>query len=332
MTFVTKFCLGLLCSYLILFFSNPLVRSQPTPPLLTGIYTPGFVGDSSVLRRQVQAVDAFSQKHSLVGMFIDLEAKNPDYDIVTSLNQLQDNGYTGFINFTSQRTAQEIAAGKTDRAIQRMARAYKTWATELDNPITFVAPLPEMNGAWESYGSTPEQFKQAYRHIQTIFAQTGIPAGTIRWVFAPNGWSDQGHEFERYYPGDSVTDIVAFSAYNWGHCHNASWQEWQSPEVVFGPYIDRIDQMAPGKPIFIAQTATTSITQSGANAQAKDNWLGQAYRYLQQTGVRGVIYFNIHKECDWAVYSHQGASVGYQQALNSPGIAYQSPETLATQF
>ena len=336
--FMVRILVGILCTFLAIVMGNGLSyangRVTPMPPLLTGIYTPGFIGERSVLRRQVQVVDAFiNQKHSLVGFFIDLEADNPDYDISAALNRLYENGYTGFINFTTQRTAEEIASGGIDRAIERMARAYRRWAQHVEHPVAFIAPLPEMNGGWEVYGQTPDLFQQAYRHIQDIFSDIGVPDSTVQWVFAPNGWSEVGHEFEHYYPGDRYVDIVAFSAYNWGYCYNAAWQEWQDPATVFGTYIERMRRLAPEKPIFISQTATTSMTRTGARVDAKDEWLTATYQYLEQAGVRAVMYFNIDKECDWAVFSEERSPVlGYQQALMSSGIRYQSPAIVSTMF
>ncbi|NEQ52688.1 MAG: hypothetical protein F6K11_21550 [Leptolyngbya sp. SIO3F4] len=304
-------------------------RSNPVPMLL-GLYTPDFVGQAYVLREQVQAIERWTgQQHSLVGLFLDLEAANPAYDIPAVLNRLHDNGYSAFINFTSRRTATQIAAGNIDKAIEKTAQAYGNWAKNLETPLIFIAPLPEMNGAWEVYGQTPDDFKQAYQRIQTIFAKE-VPRDSIRWVFAPNGWSEPNHEFEQYYPGDQSVDVVAFSAYNWGHCKNASWKEWQAPDIVFGPYIRRMQQMAPEKPLFIAQTATTSIQPLGSNPTDKNTWLIEAYRYLATSGVRAVMYFNILKECDWEIFSHHGPTVnGYQTATNSPLVGYQSPEQLA---
>ena len=131
-----QFTIGLL-SCLLIFFAGSGEATLPIhnisePPLLTGLYTPGFVGENSVLRQEVQAVDAFSQQHSLVGLFIDLEATNPAYDIPAALNQLHNNGYTGFVNFTSRRSAEAIASGQIDRDIKRMARAYQEWTEEVD--------------------------------------------------------------------------------------------------------------------------------------------------------------------------------------------------------
>ena len=309
-------------------FSEPLEL-----PLLIGLHTSGFVGEASVLRREVQSVETFSHPHSLVGIFIDLEAENPSYDIPTALHQLQDNGYTGFVNLTSRRSAAEIATGRIDQDIRKMAQAYQQWVEDAEHPLTFMAPLPEMNGAWETYGQTPGDFKAAYHRIQAIFTDEGVTDESIRWVFAPNGWSESEHGFERYYPGDRTTDIVAFSAYNWGYCRNAAWKQWQSPEVVFGPYVNRMRQMAPNKPIFIAQTATTSMTQSGHNPAAKNEWLNQTYRYLDSVGVAGVIYFNLDKECDWAVYSAERLPAnGYSHAISQPRIQYHSPESIRARF
>ncbi|MFK8185487.1 MAG: glycosyl hydrolase [Phormidesmis sp.] len=320
---------GTLSLLAILFFTNH-AWAQPAS-LLLGIYPPDFVGDAAVLRNQVQAVDTWiGKQHSLVGLFYDLEAPNPAYDIPTALNRLQDNDYTAFINLTSRHSAADIADGAIDRAIEKTARAYGEWARQAETPLVFMAPLPEMNGAWEIYGHTPEDFKRAYAHIREIFVAADIPEGSVRWVFAPNGWSTPEHGFERYYPGPQSVDVVSFSAYNWGYCENASWKQWQSPETVFSPYVDRMKKMAPGKPIFIAQTASTSVNRGGRSAAQKNAWLAGAYQHLAESGVKAVMYFNIEKECDWAVFkARQIAVEGYRQATNIPAVGYQSPEEIA---
>jgi len=87
--------------------------------------------------------------------------------------------------------------------------------------------------------------------------------------------------------------------------------------------------LAPNKPIFIAQTATTSNAQTGQQSSAKDQWFRDSYTYLANNGVRAILYFNINKECDWALYSGAGKSVGYQQAVANPAFRYVSPADLA---
>ena len=195
----------------------------------------------------------------------------------------------------------------------------------------FIAPFPEMNGAWESYGEDPVNFKLAYQRVQDIFTQAGVKSDAVRWVFAPNGWSPEKDRFEYYYPGDSSIDVVAFSGYNWGYCSNAAWKHWSQPQEVYQPYIQRLQKLSPQKPIFIAQTATTSYTPAGSQLNVKNRWLRDTYSYLaSQPQVKGIIYFNIDKECDWQLFDAKGTKfTGYVKAIANPAFGYLSPRRLA---
>src|SRR6476469_5257059 len=71
--------------------SRPAANSRPTvqtpvatakPPVLLGLYTSGFVGESSTIRNQLSLVDQWAGKHaSLAGMFLDIEGDNPGYNV-----------------------------------------------------------------------------------------------------------------------------------------------------------------------------------------------------------------------------------------------------------
>lgn len=95
-------------------------------------------------------------------------------------------------------------------------------------------------------------------------------------------------------------------------------------------------KMAPGKPIFITQTASSSITRLGEDAEAKDQWFRENYTHLAANpSVKGIMYFNINKECDWALYSdnnnpsnNQKPSEGYKQAIAHPAFGYVPPNEL----
>lgn len=319
--------LSCLISLSLLAGSSPkFVSAKPPPSLALGIYTQGFPGDEHTFQTEVLDLEDWSQKRlSLVGVFMDLETRNPDYDVPTALERIWKNGKVGVVNLTSQRTAIAIATGELDQSIKKFAKAYARWLKRGKGRFAFLAPLPEMNGEWETYGHTPTEFKAAYGRIQLLFQQAGVPRTQVQWVFAPNGWSRAEHGFEQYYPGDDQVDIVGFSAYNWGYCNQATWKEWQSPSVVFGRYLDRMKKMAPTKPIFITQTASTSITHFGSQPAQKDEWLQDTYRYLATQDVRGILYFNFDKECDWALFRFSGAgSHGYK--LGIMGTQYIQPQ------
>jgi hypothetical protein len=310
-------------------------KTQPSEPVLLGSYTQGYVGDVAVVNRELHGFSGWADKKlSLAGVFFELEDDNPSYNIPKQLETLRQNGMTAFLNFSSRRSAAQIANGAVDRNIQQIAEAYASWIKQGDNRIAMLAPLPEMNGDWETYKEDPENFKRAYQRIQQIFITAGVPRSSVRWVFAPNGWSKtQAHQFENYYPGESAVDVVAFSGYNWGHCQASTWKQWSSPQAVYEPYLNRMRKMAPNKPIVIAQTATTSTTASGNNLQQKDQWLQDSYRYLSNApDVRGIMYFNINKECDWKIDTTQSNHQGFKSVLQSDRFGYIAPNEIAKKF
>ncbi|MDZ7962401.1 MAG: glycosyl hydrolase [Aulosira sp. DedQUE10] len=308
-----------------------------TSPVLLGMYTSKYLGNQDVIDSELNQINTWTGKrHSLAGIFIDIEDSNPEYNIPTILESLRRNGYTGFINLKSTHTARQIAIGDVDTAVQRFARAYEKWSSQGEGRMAFIAPFPEMNIPGEKYNSDAANFKLIYERIQTIFGDAGVVKNSVRWVFAPNGWTaNSTNTFKNYYPGDDKVDVVAFSAYNWGYCHNASWKNWQLAKEVFEPYIQQMQTMAPNKPIFIAQTATTSTMQTGKEAKdVKDQWLRDTYTYLANHGVSAVLYFNIDKECDWAFYSasDQRYSLGYKDGVQNSAFGYIAPAELARNF
>ncbi len=317
----------------------PLIVVPVPRKVILGTYTDGYLGKQSTIDDEVKAIDTWSGKRlSLVGTFIAIEDQYPDYNIPVPLGLIWESGYTPFVNLNTGKTLMTINSGGLDDWIRNMALAFKTWRDQGlakdENRRAFVAPLQEMNGDWVSYFGSPSDFKTAFARIQNIFNQVGAgPA--VRWVFAPNGWSDPSDPpFEDYYPGDSSVEVIAFSGYNSGYCPSATWKEWDGPDVVFGPYIQRSRIMAPSKPIIIAQTATTAYDQSGINQQSKNSWLIDSYNYLaNQAGVIGIIYYNkaLNQSCDWPFYQSNGTKYdGYRVGVVNSTFIYLSPETLAS--
>lgn len=325
------------------------MAGEPDLPLLLGVYPTGWMNQATVTS-ELAPMDQWTGKHhSLVGLFLPIEAPNYQAFVNDVLDTSWENGYTPFVNLsTSTRSAYAIASGAVDEALRSWARAFRTYARGGER-TAFIAPLQEMNSCqgprrpsdcWTAYGGDPGNYILAFRRIQDIFADEGVPADSVHWTFAPNGWShpDYDHPFEAYYPGDAHTEVVSFSAYNFGACNGSAWQ---TPLVVFnnpnspspeGQYLDRMRTMAPGKPIIIAQTGSTDrfTSCSGISEAAKNAWLETAYNYLADyPNVWGVIYFNIRTtQNDWQVYSSSVRYSGYPAGADNPGIIYLSPAEL----
>ena len=313
--------------------SPPALAQAAEPPVLLGVYP------SSNLQTtvgEIASLDSWAGKrNAIAGTFMDFEFPNPDWNVPAELNAAWDAGYTPFVNLmvgyetSPTRTAAYIASGAIDADIRAWAQEFAAWADD-GNRQAFLAPLPEMNGDWVPYGLDPQGFKDAFLHIQDIFAQEGVPDASVSWVFAPNGWSDPSDpDFEAYYPGHAAVDVVAFSAYNYGTDTTCNaWPRWDPPETVYGPYLDRMRLMAPMKPIFIAQTATAS---AGGD---KGQWLIDAYTYLANyPAVRAILYFNRDlPACNWdlAIYQISGRKVTeYQTAIAPADFGYEFPIPLA---
>lgn len=328
----------------------PMVVAQPRGSgILLGVVPHGFVGDPAVVNSQIHALDAWASPGtpiSLVGIFYSFDDPNPAYNIPVQLETLWDNNYTGVINLEASKSSKQIAQGAIDAKIRSAANAIKTWASQGSGRFVYLAPLAEMNGDWTVWGMDPVNFKAAYARIQQLFTEQGVPKSATRWIFAPNGWSRKGwYGFESYYPGDSVTDIVGFSSYNFGYNPYTPSPVWQTPVEVYnnpdypapeGQYLDRMRAMAPTKPIFIMQTGTTAYTANGINHTEKNNWLRDAYSYLASyPGIRAIIYFNVvnWQGVDWPFWIpgdtvHQYTS--YRTAVTSKAFEYMNPQKLST--
>ena len=279
-----------------------------------GIYTSSAL---QVTASEIGEVDnwlsanGLSTKVSIAGTFMDIEFPNPDWNIPHDLDGAWDQGVVPFVNLAvgtagvGPRSALEIANGDIDNAIRTWARTFADWS-QGGTKRAFIAPLQEMNASWVSYGLDPINYKLAYSHIQDIFRQEEVSDSAVLWVFAPNGWSEPDQDFELYYPGDDLVDVVGFSAFNFGACV-AGGVGWDTFDIAIQPYLDRMNAMAPNKPIFLAQTGT--VEQGGDRGE----WLLDSFGQLASSAMfQGMIYFNVSKveqgapSCnpvDWRVYN-----------------------------
>jgi len=307
-------------SYLLLFIILLLVSVSTTgaaaadSPVLFGVYPGGNLQTAAVIDKMV-SMDAWLASNgasmiAIAGDFISITL-NPGWNVEHELAGAWDNGYIPFVNLMPSSpweatygyyrpecdTSQEIANGDCNESIATWANYYKQWAG--DNKMAYIAPLPEANGDWTSYSTTGPIFVNAFRRIQDIFAEQGVPDSAVKWVFAPNGWHDSNYNwrrFENYYPGDAYVDVVAFSSYNYGGCPE-KWAGWSTYQEIFEPYLLRMTAMAPSKPIFISQTGTVGVPVNPEDpTQNKDDWVRDVFRDLADyPNLKAILYFNIAK-------------------------------------
>lgn len=307
------------------------VSNSPQRNVMLGIYPHSYWQPlvQEAINNEFIPVDGFAGKHiSLAGVFHSIEQYNT---VSNMLPIIWDNGYTPFVNIHFSASAYKIASGGKDAEIRAWAKDYAKYANG-GARMAFLAPMQEMNGDWVPYGLDPVNFKLAFQRIRQIFAQQGVPAASVRWVFAPNGYSASGDPgFEEYYPGDAYVDVVGFSSYNFGYHRLNPHKDWQTPSEIFSPYLSRMSAMAPSKPIIIAQTGTSAYYNSSSttNTTEKNKWLTTAFALLEQhPSVIGVMYYNDSPDYDWAFYRSGVTYVGYPQGVASDSYVYIPPQEL----
>jgi hypothetical protein len=309
----------------------------PTPTTEPGQVMLGMIPDTywqplvlDAIQKEFMPLETWSGKRFSIAAIFD------DFSQYSSINSmlpvLWDHGYTPFVNLYSNKTASQIATGVIDDQIRAWARGVLTFA-QGGTRMVYIAPLQEMDGYWVPYGLDPANYKVAYRRIRSIFTQEGVPAESVRWVFASNNHTRAGDPvMEDYYPGDAYVDVVAMSAYNFGFNPLNSFPVWGTYDQIYTPYLQRFAAMAPTKPIFIAQTASTAYdAPNHISVTAKNQWLRDSYTYLANyPAVKAVIYYNGNADYDWQIFNQASsiAFAGYKDAVQNPNFVYIAPGDL----
>nr|WP_310889731.1 glycosyl hydrolase [Clavibacter capsici] len=198
-----------------------------------------------------------------------------------------------------------IIAGDQDAYI-------RSWGADLakyGKPV-YLRFAHEMNGNWYPWsdgvnGNAPGSYVQAWKHVHDLVAAQG--ATNVKWVWSPNVPYPGSTDLASLYPGADSVDVVALDGYNWG---SAPGQRWTEPAALFGPGIDRLRAIAPGKPLIVGEVA------SSEDGGSKSAWNRDLVSYLQaQPDVLGFVWFDFRKEEDWRIDSSATSAASLRDAL-----------------
>jgi hypothetical protein len=204
---------------------------------------------------------------------------------------------------------QKIINGDFDAYITRWAEASKAWGYPY-----FLRFAHEMNGNWYPWSelmneNSSGQYVQAWRHVHDLFTGQGVT--NVTWVWSPNIEYTGCIPLERLYPGNSYVDWIGMDGYNWGTLNNHRWQTFAE---VFQQTYQNILKLSTGKPLMIAEMAST---EAGGN---KASWIADAYMTQLPTffpEIKAVIWFNESKETDWRIESSPAAQAAFASAVAS---------------
>ncbi len=206
---------------------------------------------------------------------------------------------------TQAFTMQSIAGGAHDDYLYWWAESLARFGRTI-----YLRFAHEANGTWYPWSATggtePSTYVRAWRHVHRIFAEKG--AGNVKWVWAPNVSFPGSTSIVGTYPGARYVDVVGLDGYNWGTSRSET--HWIAPKDLFGPTLDEVRAIAPGKPIVVTEVG--SAEQGGDKAE----WVRQLIEFLHRDRtVAGFVWFDHDKETDWRLASTPESAAAFAEEL-----------------
>ncbi|AEF40888.1 putative mannan endo-1,4-beta-mannosidase [Hoyosella subflava DQS3-9A1] len=290
--------------------SDTRLHSLDHDCLRFGISTPG---GPAALAEFERVAEAARQTPTLILSFSDFTAPPP----IEGLNAIMSFGAEPVVTWEPWRwlgedeydeaafSMQSIADGLHDDYLYSWADQLAAWGRTV-----YLRFAHEANGTWYPWsvarGTSAETYLEAWRHVHDLFASKG--ADNVKWIWAPNVSFHGSSPIAELYPGDSYVDVVGVDGYNWGTTH--SWSHWIDPASLFGPTLDELRALAPGKPIVITEVGSADMGGS------KPDWIRELVTLLDEdTSVAAFIWFDYDKEADWRFSSTPESAAAFASAL-----------------
>jgi beta-mannanase len=294
--------------------SHPFSSANVTPPVSETRLRFGLadVGGSDSTSALAAAADVAGESPSIVLSYEDFNQPPPMAAIernaqhgAISIVTWEPWTWGGGVNQPAYRSM-KIISGAYDKYLT-------SWGTELaawGQPV-MIRYGQEMNADWypwsdDANGNHRGDYAAAFRHVRAVVRAAG--ATNVLWVWSPNVPNSSMEPMGDAYPGSKYVDYVALDGYNWGTVGEPS--EWVEPAALFAPGIAKLRQIAPGKPILIAETGSA---EAGGSKAA---WNTELIAYLEaQPDVSGFVMFDQDKERDWRIDSSPSSAAAFKSAL-----------------
>jgi beta-mannanase len=123
-------------------------------------------------------------------------------------------------------------------------------------------------------------------------------------------WSPVDGNIQReQYPGPGLVDVVGVSGFI--ASKSVFGGAYRSFATAFGPSLDALHALAPGKPVSLAEIAAA---QTGGDKAA---WIAQMFQEIERRPyIRSIVWFNLRKEADWPIESSPSAQRAFAAGLS----------------
>jgi mannan endo-1,4-beta-mannosidase len=220
----------------------------------------------------------------------------------------------------------KLLAGTYDPYIREFATAARNWG----HPY-FLRFNWEMNGDWFPWsegvnGNKPGQFVAVWRHVHDIF--TSVGATNASWVWCP--YADPGGKFGRIgrlYPGGGYVDWTCMDGYNWAK-NPTNPHPWRTFDEIFDATYHRlVRQIAPTKPVMLAELASTG------RGKAKATWIRNMFRTIatRYRRVHGLIWFDqVDRGVDWPLETSPLAARAFAAGIGKAAFRGNDQASIST--
>lgn len=286
------------------------------PPGTTrfGIFEPGAPWNLDRLRSQEQLI---GRTADLVHWFHDWGSSSSSV-LATGLAAVDARGSTPMVTWEpwdwerpDDRTTHglsTIASGKHDAYITSWARAIAEFAKPV--VIRFAPEMNSPSAPWSTVVAGGDVFRAAWARIVGIFRSNG---GTnAMWHWCPSIHYEGCHPLSDCYPGDGLVDIVGLDAYNAGDV--LPWGGWTEFHELFSPSLAVVRSFT-AKPLVVGEVG---CVEQGGN---KASWVASMAANAAVMDVRGIVWFNEHKEANWRIDSSTVATESFRTILATERFA-----------
>jgi hypothetical protein len=200
---------------------------------------------------------------------------------------------------------------------------------------------PEVNaewgpwaGEWNGGGATtgygdpsfpdgPERFRDAYRHIVTLFREEGAMNVTwffhvVLWFRPTKGWNT----FANYFPGEAYVDLLGLSVYGLPNLPDGGyWSFEQGLQAFRAPdYVGNYEDLASlsSKPIAIVELGITEVP-------VKPQWIRDAFATLasgRYPRIKAVAWWD-STDVNTRIDSSPTAQQAFEEAVRDPAFGAQ---------
>ncbi|MEO5714701.1 MAG: autotransporter-associated beta strand repeat-containing protein [Luteolibacter sp.] len=293
------------------------------------VYNGAFSGGTGSLANAITFENNSGKGLSIINIFRNWgnsDSTNVGFPTST-LSGIRDHGSIPLVTWQPQANSArdgeyqlaDIINGNHDSFIKDWALDAKAWA----HPF-FLRFAHEMNGNWYPWspginGNTTSQYAAAWRHVHDIFTRNGVT--NVTWVWCPNTIYSGGTPIASLYPGDNYVDWTSSDVYN------RISNNWGNFSARGGSTLDELMDIAPGKPIMIAETGChNDDDKAGVAAGSKAQWYRTALKsYLKDSmpRVKAWVYFNGNNPDgnDWRINTSPDVLAAYKESI---GLTYYS--------